>query len=135
MARPTRKDQIAEIDDIDLSSGLVHVDAVRSARASRLDSDTLARVSSLFAVISDPNRLRIVRALQSTDLCVGDIAATVGLSESAVSHHLRLLRESGLVRNRRDGRLVWYALDDEHVIELVQLAVDHAGHVKSTDST
>ena len=135
MARPTRETQISQLLDQDLSNGLVHADAVRRARATRLDPNTLDRVTNLFAVIADPNRLRILRALQTTELCVGDIGATVGLSESAVSHQLRLLREAGLVRNRREGRLVWYALDDEHVVDLLRLAVDHAEHIESVVTT
>ncbi len=128
MARPTRQTQIAEQLDDTCQEKIVHVAAVRTARSARLSPNKLDRVSALFAALSDPTRLRIVRALQTSELCVCDIAATVGISESAVSHQLRLLRETGLVRNRRDGRLVLYALDDDHVTQLVALAIDHASH-------
>jgi ArsR family transcriptional regulator len=69
-----------------------------------------------------------VAALAAADLCVCDLAATLGLSESATSHQLRVLRELGLVRSRREGRLVYYALDDAHVRLLYHQALDHVAH-------
>ena len=78
--------------------------------------------------MGDPTRLRLVAALAGRELCVCDLAATVGLSESAVSHQLRLLRARGLVRSRRDGRLVYYALDDDHVAALYAIALEHVAH-------
>jgi DNA-binding transcriptional ArsR family regulator len=128
MPRPTRQFQIAALDEPLCEEGLIHVAAVRKARAASPDSDILASLSEFFSVIADPNRLRIVSALAESDLCVCDIAASVGLSESAVSHHLKLLRTAGLVRNRRDGRMVWYALDDDHVTAILAQARDHANH-------
>jgi DNA-binding transcriptional ArsR family regulator len=107
---------------------VVHVEAVRAARAAQPPGPLLAGAADLFAVLADPTRLRLVAALAERELCVCDLAATLGLSESAVSHQLRLLRERGLVRARRDGRLVYYALDDDHVATLYAGALDHVGH-------
>ena len=87
-----------------------------------------ARVEALadtFRVLGDPTRVRILDALSAGELCVCDIASLVGISESAVSHQLRLLRGMRLVRPRRPGRLVFYALDDQHIIELFKQALTH----------
>jgi ArsR family transcriptional regulator len=132
MPRPRRLDRLTsalpattEVCDV----RIVHVEAVRAARAAQPPSPLLAGVADLFAVLADPTRLRLVAALADHELCVCDLAATLGLSESAVSHQLRLLRERGLVRARRDGRLVYYALDDDHVATLYAGALDHVAHL------
>ena len=132
MPRPSRIAQIAgEPDHGECSERIVHVDAVREARAVLPESPVLSGLAELFGVLSDPTRLRIVAALAGRELCVCDLAATVGVSESAVSHHLRALRASGLARSRRDGRLVYYALDDAHVAGIYQQGVEHVRHQTS----
>src|SRR5687767_4645714 len=115
MARPRKVDQLAEIVDDLCDDRIVHVDTVRAARRDLPGPGALLGLAELFAALGDPTRLRIVAALAAHELCVCDLAAAVGQTESAVSHHLRLLRELGLVQSRRDGRLVYYTLDDEHV--------------------
>jgi ArsR family transcriptional regulator len=82
-------------------------------------------LAETFRVLGDPTRVRILDALSSGELCVCDIAALVGISESAVSHQLRLLRGMRLVRPRRAGRLVYYAVDDQHILELLRQALTH----------
>jgi len=82
-------------------------------------------LADTFRVLGDPTRVRILDALSGGELCVCDIAALVGMSESAVSHQLRLLRGMRLVRARRAGRLMYYTLDDHHIIELLKLALTH----------
>jgi len=84
--------------------------------------DTLSRV---FAALGEPARLRIVHALSGGELCVGDLAVRLGLAVPAVSQHLRVLRDLRIVRNRRAGKLVYYALDDGHVADLFHLALTH----------
>jgi len=84
--------------------------------------DTLSRV---FAALGEPARLRIVHVLSGGELCVGDLATALGLAVPAVSQHLRVLRELRIVRNRRAGKLVYYALDDGHVADLFHLALTH----------
>ena len=86
---------------------------------------TVVALADTFRVLGDPTRVRILDALSTGELCVCDIATLVELSESAVSHQLRLLRSMRLVRARRAGRLVFYALDDQHIIELFQQALTH----------
>ena len=82
-------------------------------------------LADTFRVLGDPSRVRILDALSGGELCVCDIASLVGMSESAVSHQLRLLRGMRLVRARRAGRLMFYTLDDHHIIELLELALTH----------
>jgi ArsR family transcriptional regulator, lead/cadmium/zinc/bismuth-responsive transcriptional repressor len=82
-------------------------------------------LADTFRVLGDPTRVRMLDALSGGELCVCDIASLVGISESAVSHQLRLLRGMRLVRPRRAGRLVFYALDDDHIIELLRQALTH----------
>lgn len=86
------------------------------------------QLAELFKAYSDPSRLRIIAALLEGERCVSDIAVYVGLSESAVSHHLRGLRQLSLVRGRREGRLVFYSLADEHVSQLYLMGLDHISH-------
>ncbi|HUG13805.1 MAG TPA: metalloregulator ArsR/SmtB family transcription factor [Thermomicrobiales bacterium] len=107
---------------------VVHLDRVRAAQGSMPHASGVDGMSALFAALGDPTRLRIVAALAGDEMCVCDIAAALGVSTSAVSHQLRVLRGRGLVRPRRAGRLVYYALDDDHVRVLYQQALDHIGH-------
>src|ERR1700741_3225220 len=90
-----------------------------------LSADTVQEIAATFAVLGDPTRVRILDALGAGELCVCDIASRVGISESAVSHQLRLLRGMRLVRPRRAGRQVFYTLDDQHIVQLLRLAVTH----------
>lgn len=128
MARPRRTEQLADPLENGCDVRLVHLDAVRTAQGALPKPELVGRLSALFGALGDPTRLRIVAALCAHELCVCDIAAVVGLSESAVSHHLRQLRALGLVRHRRDGRLIIYTLDDDHVGSMFGIARDHVDH-------
>ncbi len=99
-----------------------------SADLKSLTADTVAALAETFRILGDPTRVRIVAALSEGPLCVHEIAERIEISESAVSHQLRLLRGLRVVRARRDGRQVYYALDDEHVTRLFQLSLEHLGH-------
>jgi ArsR family transcriptional regulator len=90
-----------------------------------MGSETVHAVADTFRVLGDPTRVRMLDALSGGELCVCDIASLVGISESAVSHQLRLLRSMRLVRTRRAGRLVYYAIDDQHILELLTQASTH----------
>jgi DNA-binding transcriptional ArsR family regulator len=85
-------------------------------------------LADLFSALSDPNRLRIISVLIDGELNVGDLATQLEMSESAVSHQLRGLRQLRLVRSRKQGRQVYYALDDDHVARLYRLGLDHVEH-------
>jgi DNA-binding transcriptional ArsR family regulator len=94
-------------------------------RASLLQPRTVEALADTFRVLGDPTRVRILDALSHGELCVFDIASLVGISESAASHQMRLLRGMRLVRPRRAGRLVYYAVDDQHILELLHQALTH----------
>jgi ArsR family transcriptional regulator len=128
MARPRKRDQIAALPEVDCDERIVHLEAVQAGRAALPVSADLAHLSELLSLMADPTRLRIVAALDAVELCVCDLAATIGISESAVSHQLRQMRALNIVRTRRDGRRVFYSLDDEHVMSIYRQARDHVEH-------
>jgi DNA-binding transcriptional ArsR family regulator len=98
---------------------------VGAARSALLPAEEAADLAETFKLLGDVTRVRILDALSRQELCVCDLAALVGLSESAVSHQLRLLRGMRIVRSRKSGRMVFYALDDQHIISLFQQASVH----------
>jgi len=93
-----------------------------------LDERTAEQLAELFSALSDPRRIRIISVLKGNEVSVGRLAQAVNMSESAVSHHLRGLRQLRLVRGRKIGRQVFYALDDEHIADLFQRGLDHVTH-------
>lgn len=93
-----------------------------------LKDNTSIHLADLFGALSDPTRLRIISVLLEREMNVGELAAQLEMSESAVSHQLRGLRQLRLVRGRKDGRQVYYALDDDHVVRLYRLGLDHVEH-------
>jgi DNA-binding transcriptional ArsR family regulator len=134
MARPRKIDQLSDNTDLVCDDRVVHIDAVRFARQALPVGETLAGLAEIFTALGDPTRLKILAALASRELCVCDLAATVGQSESAVSHQLRQLRSLALVRSRREGRLVYYALDDHHIASLYGQAIEHVEHRAAEDA-
>jgi DNA-binding transcriptional ArsR family regulator len=110
----------AEVCDPHSKDG--HRDELRSRLVSERAASALA---ATFAVLGDPTRVRLLDALAQKELCVCDLAELVGLTESAVSHQLRLLRTLRLVRSRRSGRMVFYALDDGHIRTLLEQGRTH----------
>lgn len=103
----------------------VDPEAVARVRARAIDEGTAQALADTFRVLGDPTRVRILDAVADGELCVCDLAALVGQSESSVSHHLRLLRTMRLVRARREGRMVFYALDDDHITRLLSQGREH----------
>ena len=135
MSSTTRSDG-AEVDAPALDRCLTRmVDPARVAavRHALPDEGIVEELAATFRVLSEPARVRIVSALlEAGELCVCDLAASVGLSETATSQHLRVLRGHHAVRNRRDGRVVYYSLLDAHVRALMNVAREHAAHAPQT---
>ena len=104
---------------------VVHLDRVEKARRESISDRELDRLSLTYKVLGDPNRLKIVMALRNVEMCVCDLAAFTGLSESAVSHQLRRLKDLALVKTRRNGQIIYYALDDAHVTGLLEVGLEH----------
>lgn len=103
----------------------LHPGRVAELRAALIGPDAVTDLTETFRALGDPTRVRILDALSHGELCVCDLAALVRMSESAVSHQLRLLRTLRLVRPRREGRMVFYALDDRHIMTLFRMALRH----------
>ena len=104
---------------------IIHEDRLEVARQHLLDYTELDSMSDLFKAMADPGRLKILLALAGQEMCVCDLAALLGVSESAASHQIRVLRTMNLVKNRRDGQVLYYRLVDDHVTQLAQVARDH----------
>ena len=123
-------------DSSDCDVRCVHPDAVDAARVRLADREgDLDGARALFAALGDPTRLRLLAALQAGPLCTCDLAATLGVSESAVSHQLRGLRALRLVASDRDGRVVYHRLDDGHVGALLDVAAEHVAETESAHET
>ncbi len=103
----------------------VHEKTVQEVRAKMPDEDLLVDISELFKVFGDSTRTKILAALSASEMCVACISELLNMSVSAVSHQLRILRQSKLVKTRRDGKEIYYALDDEHIGSIFALALEH----------
>ncbi len=104
---------------------IIHMDTIRAARNSSLGDGELEVLSQFFKTFADPSRIKILMALGQQEMCVCDLAAFLDISESAVSHQLRYLRNCRLVRNRREGTVLYYRLVDEHVGEIIGKGLEH----------
>jgi ArsR family transcriptional regulator, lead/cadmium/zinc/bismuth-responsive transcriptional repressor len=102
-----------------------HEQAIRAARKTVADQETIVSLAEIFDVLGDQTRLKIVLALSKQELCVLDIAAVLGITESGVSHQMRLLKTLRLVKQRKEGKMVFYSLDDEHIEDLIRIAINH----------
>lgn len=110
------------------STRIVDTDRVTAVRKAMPDERDVAELADVFGLLSDPGRLRLLVALLEGEMCVCDIAASCGQSESSVSHALRLLRAHRVVEVRRAGRMAYYKLADAHVRMLMDIALTHVGH-------
>lgn len=106
----------------------VHSDIVELVRARMMSEPEIAGLSSLFKILGDPTRIRIVCALSQTEMCVCDLSSALGMTKSAVSHQLNTLKQGKLVKYRRDGKNVFYSLDDAHVNSILAIAMEHIRH-------
>ena len=121
---PTVKSRFIDEDGCQVK--VVHLDKVEQARRTRLPEPALDRLSRVFKALGDPNRLKMLIALKDVEMCVCDLAAFTGLSESAVSHQLRQLKDLALVKNRREGQIVYYRLNDRRVMTLLEISLEDA---------
>lgn len=103
----------------------VHADTVDRITSTMPDEDTLIDLSELFKVFGDSTRIKILTALSHGELCVCDLSKLVGMTSSAVSHQLKILRSAKLVSCRRDGKTVFYALADDHVTTIIRQGLEH----------
>ena len=121
--RHTHEEAVFSCDDSE-----VHFGAVETVRGKMPEESQLYDLADFFKVLGDRTRVRILMALDMSELCVCDLAEVLSMTKSAVSHQLRALRQSRLVRYRREGKNVFYTLDDEHVREIMETALHHLRH-------
>lgn len=111
------------IDKCDIQC--IHEDNVKAVKSSMINEARVNSLAETFKTLGDPTRVKILYALLQKELCVCDIAAVIGISDSAISHQLRILRGQKLVKFRRDGKILYYSLDDAHVSTLFEQGLDH----------
>ena len=102
-----------------------HEELIQSVRKRMPDEDALSDLAELYRVFGDSTRIRILYVLLEAEMCVCDIALLLGMSQSAISHQLRVLKQSKLVGNRRDGKTVFYSLADDHVRSIIRQGMEH----------
>lgn len=104
---------------------LTHGDKVERAKSLLPDDDMLFELSEFFKLFGDSTRIKILETLSGSELCVCDISAVVGVSQSGVSHQLRLLRQNRLVKTTKAGKETYYTLDDEHIGDIIKIGMNH----------
>ncbi len=111
------------MDDVDCD--VLHDDIVNNVRNQMLEEDILFDVSDFFKILGDSTRAKIMWALDKSEMCVCDLAVLLGMTKSAISHQLKVLREANLVKFRKMGKMVMYSLDDDHVKTIFEMALEH----------
>ncbi|MEZ0536637.1 ArsR/SmtB family transcription factor [Caldicellulosiruptoraceae bacterium PP1] len=104
---------------------IIHEDVVKRVRENMVDENHVISLAEFFKVFGDATRIKIINALLTSEMCVCDIAALLGMSQSAISHQLRTLKQARLIKYRRDGKVVYYSLDDEHIKEIFDKGLIH----------
>ena len=108
-----------------MEDGIVDIEKVNKIKKIMPSDDLLFDIAEVFKVFGDTTRMKIISALLEAELCVGDIAEITNSTQSAISHQLRVLKQAKLVKFRKDGKIVYYSLDDEHVSEMYEMAKRH----------
>ncbi len=108
---------------------VIHEDVVNQVRGQMPQEESLYELAELFKVFGDSTRIKILWALDASEMCVCDIAVLLNMTQSAISHQLRVLKQAKLVRSRKDGKIVYYSLDDEHVRQIFDQGLIHISEV------
>ncbi|BBL64244.1 ArsR/SmtB family transcription factor [Methanosarcina mazei] len=122
---------MVEIDRCEINC--IHEEAVKAVRDALFGEDVAALLAELFRALGDPTRVKILFSLMTKELCVCDLSAVIGASESAVSHQLRILRNLRLVKYRREGKVLYYSLADAHVEKLFAQGLEHVTEDQKTE--
>lgn len=104
---------------------VIHADIVEAVKKKMPDENELYDLSDFFKILGDSTRAKIIWALDESEMCVCDLAVLLGMTKSAISHQLRLLRQEHLVKNRREGKVVFYSLVDEHIKQIFEMGLEH----------
>ena len=117
------KDEVCECE-------IIHEDVVKRVKATFPKDEMIFDLADFYKIFGDTTRVKILYALDKSELCVCDISALLSMSVSAVSHQLRTLRESNLVRTKRQGKVIYYSLADDHVKSILECGIDHISELK-----
>ncbi len=117
------KDEVCECE-------IIHEDVVKRVKATFPKDEMIFDLADFYKIFGDTTRVKILYALDKSELCVCDISALLAMSVSAVSHQLRTLRESNLVRTKRQGKVIYYSLADDHVKSILECGIDHISELK-----
>lgn len=107
---------------------IIHTDVLARLESKMINETTSFNLANFFKVLGDPTRIKILYVLSKEELCVCDIKEILSMSQSAISHQLRVLRDARLVKFRRDGKEVYYTLDDDHVKKIFEQGMEHLEH-------
>ena len=115
-----------ELNNIEVCTcNIIHEDNVKKVKEKMIDEETLEEMAQILKVFADSTRIKIIDALSISEMCVCDLATTLGMTQSAISHQLRVLKRERLVKYRKEGKVVYYSLDDEHVKGVFDLTLEH----------
>ncbi len=115
---------LAEKTD-DCSCTIIHEDIVKKASESMLTSSVASSLAEFFKIFGDPTRVKLLSALDTSEMCVCDLAACLGMTHSAISHQLRVLKAYNLVKPRKEGKIVYYSLADSHITAILHTGLEH----------
>ncbi len=107
---------------------IIHEEVVKDTLNKMPRSELFDKIAEFFKIIGDPTRTKILFALDQNEMCVCDIANVLGMTKSSISHQLATLRKSGIVKCRREGKEIYYTLDDEHVKQVFEIGIEHIEH-------
>ncbi|CDE07609.1 MAG TPA: helix-turn-helix transcriptional regulator [Candidatus Faecenecus gallistercoris] len=107
---------------------VIHQEAVNQVLARLPDEQTFYKLADLYKLIGDTTRCRILFALDQNEMCVCDLANVLNMTKSSISHQLAVLRRSGIVKCRKNGKEVYYTLDDDHIVQLFEIGLEHINH-------
>lgn len=110
-------------------SNIIRIDVVNEVKNNLIDDEEIYDLAELFKVFADSTRMKIICSLKEKELCVGELAYIINTTQSAVSHQLRVLKQAKLVKYRKEGKIVYYSLDDDHVNEIVAKGREHIEEV------
>ncbi|WP_026477545.1 ArsR/SmtB family transcription factor [Alkaliphilus transvaalensis] len=119
-----KKDKEIEVCEIQC----IHEEDVKNVKEQMLEEATVNQLTEFFKVFGDATRIKILHALFQTEMCVCDIAAVLNMNQSAISHQLRVLKAARLVKYRREGKIIYYSLDDNHVMQVLEQGLAHIEH-------
>ena len=121
------------INEFMCDCNIIHEEAVNKTLKKMPNKELFSKLAEFFKIIGDPTRTKILFALDQNEMCVCDIANVLGMTKSSISHQLATLRNSGIVKYRREGKEVYYTLDDEHVKQVFEIGIEHIEHKNKTE--